>query len=687
MGKKFQEAFKHHKNGNLQEAKKIYEEILEGTPDDFNCLHHLGIIAKNNKEYLSAFDLISQAININPNSSAAHFNLANTLKELNKIDDAIVSYDKAIEIKPDSELYSLRGLAFHELKKYDEAISSYDESIKLKPDHITYCNRGLAFVKLRRIEEGIADYDKAIQINSNVIHVRHNRGLALKLLGKTKESIEAFKAIIKIDPNHYESLYDIASLYNILREFKSALNFCEKALKINPNHNPTILLGIKIRKKTCDWTCDVEDTSYALKKINDGEESVGPFSSLAFFSDPAIQKKLIERHTSKKYPSNNFFNEILPYKNHKKIKIAYFSPDFWSHPVSNLIVECVEKHDQSKFEIYGFSLTDRPDDPVNRRLKKAFTKYINIENKLTKDIVRLARQMEIDIAIDLAVYTGQTRPEIFVMRAAPIQINYLGFPGTSGSNYFDYIIADSVLIPKNSQQYYSEKIIYLPSFQANDSNHPTPTTLFKRQDLGLPKTGFIFCCFNNSNKYSPSIFDSWIKILSKVDNSVLLLYADNESVKINLRKEITLRGIKPSRLIFGDRLPIPEYLARFKVIDLFLDTLPFNAGTTGSDALRTGLPILTCKGKTFAGRMCASLLNSVNLPELITCSLEEYESLAIELATNPERLKTIKDKLAKNLPTALLYNSTLFTKNIESAYSMIYKKLQNKSNIEHIIVE
>ena len=687
MENKFQEAFKLHQNGSLQDAKKIYEEILEETPNDFNCLHHLGLIAKNNKEYQSAFELLSQAININPNNAAVHFNLANTLKELNKINDAIASYDKAIDIKPDYEIYSLRGLALYQLEKYDEAISSYDESIKLKPDPIAYCNRGLAFIELRKIKEGIADYDKAIQMNSNFIQVKHNRALALKILGKTQDCIEAFKAIIKIEPNHYESLYEIATLYNALNEFNLALTFCEQVLKIKPNHNPTILLGIKIRKKTCDWTCDDQDTSYALKKINESEESVGPFSSLAFFSDPAIQKKLIERHTSKKYPPNNFFNKVLPYKNHKKIRIAYFSPDFYNHPVSNLMVECFEKHDQSKFEIYGFSLVDRPDDSVNKRLKKAFTKYINIENKLPKDIVKLAREMEIDITIDLAVYTGQTRPEIFAMRTAPIQINYLGFPGTSGADYFDYIIADPVLIPQDDQQYYSEKIVYLPNFQANDSNLSAPSTLLDRQDLGLPETSFIFCCFNNSNKYSSSIFDSWMKILSKVDNSVLLLYADNESVKTNLRKEITLRGIKPSRLIFGDRLKMPEYLARFKVIDLFLDTLPFNAGTTGSDALRSGLPILTCKGKTFAGRMCASLLHAVNLPELVTCSLAQYESLAIELATNPNRLKIIKDKLDKNLSSALLYNSTLFTKNIESAYSMIYERMQNKSNVEHIIVE
>jgi len=270
------------------------------------------------------------------------------------------------------------------------------------------------------------------------------------------------------------------------------------------------------------------------------------------------------------------------------------------------------------------------------------------------------------------------------MRTAPIQINYLGFPGTSGADYFDYIIADQVLIPQDDQRYYSEKIIYLPSFQANASSRPSPSTLFTRQDLGLPKTGFIFCCFNNANKYNPSIFDSWVKILSKVDNSILLLFADNEAVKINLKKEIAARGIQPARLFFGDRLPIPEYLARYKVVDLFLDTVPFNAGTTCSDALQSGLPVLTCKGKIFAGRMGSSLLNAVNMPELITENLEQYESLAIKLANNPEQLKIIKDKLDKNLPTALLYDINLFTKNIEDGYQKIYNRSQSNLPPTHI---
>jgi len=685
MGKNFQDAFKLHRDGKLQEAKKIYESILEETPNDFNCLHHLGLIAKDNEEYQSSLKLISKAITINPNIVAAHFNLGNVLKELNKMNDAIASYDKAISIKPDYELYLIKGVALYSIKKLNEALVSYDESIRLNPhSFLAYSNRGAVLVDLKNIEGGIADYDKAIKINSNFIIARYNRGLALRLIGRNSESIEAFKAIIEIEPNHLKSLFEIAVLYRAKKEFNLALTYCTQILTIDPKHNQTILLSIKIRKMTCDWSCYEKDMSYSLKKINDNEESVGPLSSLAYFNDPAIQKKISGKYASKYKLPNNLFNNILPYKNHKKIRIAYFSPDFWTHPVSNLMVECIEKHDQSKFEIYGFSLIDRPDDLMNIRLKKAFTKYVNVENKLTKDIVKLAREMEIDIAIDLAVYTGQNRLEIFAMRVAPIQINYLGFPGTSGADFFDYIIADQVLIPQDDQQYYSEKIIYLPSFQANASTRPASSTLFTRQDLGLPKKGFIFCCFNNANKYNPSIFDSWVKILSKVNGSILLLFADNESVKANLTKEITTRGIMPTRLFFGDRLAFPEYLARYKVIDLFLDTVPFNAGTTCSDALQSGLPVLTCKGKIFAGRMGSSLLNAVNIPELITTNLEQYEVLAIELANNPERLKAIKDKLDKNLSTELLYDINLFTNNIEDSYQKIYDRCQANLAPTHI---
>ena len=686
MEKKFQEAFELHKNGSLQEAKKIYEAILEETPNDFNCLHHLGLIAKNNKEYLSAFELISQAITINPNSAAAHFNLGNVLKSLNKINDAIASYDKAINIKPDHELYFLRGIAFHELKKLDEALTSYDESIKLKPDAFaTYSNRGSVLVELKKIKDGIADFDKAIQINSNFIIARYNRGLALRLLGKNEESIKAFKAIIQIEPNHLKSLYELALIYKVLNEFNLTLTYCAQILKIDPNHNQTIILSIKTRKIVCDWTCYKKDISYALKKVNDDDdESVGPFSSLSFFNDPAIQKKIIEAYSSKYYPPNNFFNKILPYKKHKKIRIAYFSPDFYNHPVSNLIVELIEKHDKSKFEIYGFSLVDWPDNEVNIRLKKSFTKFLNVEDMLTKDIVRLAREMEIDITIDLAGYSGvKVTTDIFAMRTAPIQINFLGFPGTSGADYFDYIIADPVTIPKNYQKHYSEKIFYLDICFPIDTKKVSVKNTFNRQYFNLPINCFIFCCINNNHKFNPFIFNSWMKILSKVDDSILFLRADNDLAKDNLRKEAITKNIDPNRLIFAKKLDYPMYIEMLNLMDLSLDTYPFNGMSSSCDVLWSGLPILTLMGDAYSSRGCSSLLSSVKLNSLITHSINDYEKLAIDFAKNPKKLKKLRGKII-NKSSLDLFNINKFTKNIEDGYQKIYARCQANLPPAHI---
>jgi predicted O-linked N-acetylglucosamine transferase (SPINDLY family) len=273
------------------------------------------------------------------------------------------------------------------------------------------------------------------------------------------------------------------------------------------------------------------------------------------------------------------------------------------------------------------------------------------------------------------------------MAAAPIQISYIGFLGTMGAHYYDYLVADQTIIPEKNQKYYSEKIAYLPNYQVNDSKQSPPEIIFTRKDLGLPETGFVFCCFNNTYKFTPTTFDGWGRILEQVKGSVLLIYTANESAKINLAKEIVLRGIDSSRLIFGEHLPKPEYLARYRVADLFLDTLPYNAGTTASDALRMGLPVLTCMGNSFSSRVAASVINAINLPELITTTQEQYESLAIELATHPEKLKIIKDKLAHNLSTAPLYDTPLFTQHLESAYLTMYDRYQQGLEPDHIYVE
>jgi predicted O-linked N-acetylglucosamine transferase (SPINDLY family) len=297
------------------------------------------------------------------------------------------------------------------------------------------------------------------------------------------------------------------------------------------------------------------------------------------------------------------------------------------------------------------------------------------------------RSLEIDIAVDLGGYTAKARTDIFAMSAAPIQLSYIGYLGTMGADYYDYLIADPVMIPKASQKYYAEKIVYLPSFQVNDSTDLPPEITLTRKEVGLPEDGFVFCCFNNTYKFTPTIFDSWARILKQVENSVLIVYANNETSKSNLSEEIKHRGIDPSRLIFGDSLPKPKYLARYRTADLFLDTHPYNAGTTASDALKMGLPMITYLGNSYQARMGASIVSALNLPELITNSLEEYEALAIELATHPEKMQAIKDKLASNLTTAPLYNTKLFVKNLESAYTTMYERHHEGLEPDHIYVE
>jgi predicted O-linked N-acetylglucosamine transferase (SPINDLY family) len=346
-----------------------------------------------------------------------------------------------------------------------------------------------------------------------------------------------------------------------------------------------------------------------------------------------------------------------------------------------------ESHNKNNFELIAFSFGAEHKDKMRERVSSSFDQFIDVQNKSDKDVALLSRNIGIDIAIDLKGFTKDGRIGIFFHRAAPIQVNYLGYPGTAGAAYIDYIIADRTLIPENSQQHYSEKIVYLPnSYQVNDRKREIAEKIFSRESLGLPKTDFVFCCFNNNYKITPSTFSSWMRILKKVNGSVLWLLEDNTTAANNLRKEAHAKGVDSQRLIFATRMPPADHLARHHAADLFLDTLPCNAHTTASDALWSGLPVLTCMGESFASRVAASLLNAIGLPELITNSQEQYEALAIELAFNPEKLGTIKQRLDKNRLTFPLFDTDLLTKHLEAAYTQMYERYHADLPPEHFHV-
>ena len=424
--------------------------------------------------------------------------------------------------------------------------------------------------------------------------------------------------------------------------------------------------------KLCDWREHHFLLSQIEEKTKLNEKVSYPFVILGLTSNPDIQKKSAEIFVNAKPPSASELPNIPKYIRHKKIKVGYFSADFHNHATMHLMAEFFEHHDRNLFETFAFSFGPNTQDKWQKRVFQVFDKLTYVRFQSDRDVALLARSLEIDLAIDLKGFTQDSRTGIFAERAAPIQVNYLGYPGTMGVDYIDYIIADRTLIPEDKQKFYAEKIVYLPdSYQVNCSHREINDKVFTRNDFGLPESGLVFCCFNDSYKITPTTFDSWMRILERVENSVICLMTGNNNAKENLRGEAEARGIDGHRIIFAEHLPIEEHLSRIRLGDLFLDTLPYNAHTTASDALRMGLPVLTCMGESFASRVAASLLNAIHLPELITTSQEEYENLAVELATNPEKLNNIKQKLASNRLSTPLFDTKLFTTNLENAYSQI----------------
>jgi predicted O-linked N-acetylglucosamine transferase (SPINDLY family) len=370
-----------------------------------------------------------------------------------------------------------------------------------------------------------------------------------------------------------------------------------------------------------------------------------------------------------------------------KIRVGYLSGEFRQQATSLLLVGVLEHHDTEQFDIYAIDNGWDDLSETRRRINDAVPRRINIGERNDAEALAAIRENRIDVLVNLNGYFGQGRTRLFAQRAAPVQVNYLGYPGTLGARYMDYIIADQHVLPVDHRAFYSEKVVYLPNcYQANDRSKQIATRIFDRRECGLPAEGVVFCCFNNVYKITPGIFDCWMRILKHVDGSVLWLLEDSASAAANLAKEAVARGVSADRIVFAERLPLPEHLARHRCADLFLDTLPYNAHTTASDALWAGLPVVTCRGETFAGRVASSLLHNLHLPELITATLEDYVRLAIELATHPEKRAAIKQKLADNRLTTALFDTALFTRHIETAYAAMVERHKAGLAPDHIVV-
>ena len=648
-----------------------------------NALHEL-------KQFSAALASYDQAIAIEPYYAEAYSNRGVTLKELKQFEAALASCDKAIAIKPDNAAaYSNRGNILHELKQFNAALASYDQAIALKSDYAeAYNNRSTALYDLRQFEAALASCDKAIAIKPDYAEAYNNRGLVLYELKQPDAAVTNYNQAITIRPDFAEAYNNRGNALKKLQQPEAVLASYDQALALKPDYD--FLYGIRLHAKMhiCAWLDAEKQLAELIQKIYRDERATSPFPILALSTSLPLQRKSAEIWVKEKYPANLELGNISRSIKGAKIRLGYFSMDFRDHPVSFLTAELFEIHDRNRFEVIAFSFGSDTKDEMRQRLEGAFDKFVEVREKSDREIAEMARLLEIDIAIDLAGHTADSRTGIFAMRAAPIQVNFLGYSGTMGADYMDYLIADRQLIPEEAEIHYSEKVVYLPSFQPNDRKRKISDRVFTRAELGLPETGFVFCCFNNNYKITPSTFAGWMRILRQVEGSVLWLSKSSPAAVNNLRQEAVARGVEARRLVFAECLPLSEdHLARQRAADLFIDTFPYNAHTTASDALWAGLPVLTCPGEAFASRVAASLLTAIEMPELITRTPDEYEALAVELATNPERLRAIRQKLERNRLTTPLFDSRLFTRHLEEACAQMYERWHADLPPEHIHVE
>ena len=609
--------------------------------NNINIEEKLAIEFINKGNFIEAEKIFKNLVLLERNNPNHYNNLGNVQKELGKLSKSKINFQKAIEISPESpDTYINLGSVLRLEKDFDKAIYYISQGIQLNPKNnalvVAFNNIGNIYVEKKDIKKALNYYKKALDLNSNYILTHYNLG----------------------------------NLYEELEDFVSAINCHKCALTINKNFYYSWYKVKTLNRYICDWENSNQIINEYDKKIT---KSIGflPRDNFFLADDPKTDLEI-----ARDFCNNNFFNvkRKLSINKKEKIRIGYFSADFRYHPVSLLIAKLLKLHNKTAFEIYAFSFSSLEEDFYTERIKKSVDKYFDIKDYSNDQIVGLVRSHDIDIAIDLMGHTENARTSVFSSRIAPIQINYLGFSGSMGAKFMDYIIADKVLIRENEQHFYDEKVLYLKQSAIcldDDLKKDFSKKTLKKE---VSTNRFVFVCFNNNYKISPDEFNIWGNLLGNIKESYLWLKVSNEIAKNNLIREAKKRGINSSRLIFADYVDFNEHINRHSEGDLFLDTFNYNAGSTAVIALLSGLPLLTLYGKSYHSRMSSSLLKSIGMDELITYSKAEYEEKAFLLATKPEEFLKIKDKLKRKLQDPNNFNTYFFTRELELKYKSIYSK-------------
>jgi predicted O-linked N-acetylglucosamine transferase (SPINDLY family) len=686
----FEAAVQFIKGNQFQKAEEVLLKIICEQPGDFDANHMLGVVYSELGKTELAEKQFKLTSSIDPNHPPLYQNWGLLLSKQRRFEEAIDKFNIAIRLAPNfPPVYSYRGNALKELARYREAIIDHNRAIDLAPQFFGfYSNRGNTLKEQKEYTAALTDYDRAIQLNPNYADAFNGCGNVFYDLKRYDEAFAAYDKALSIKPDLENAWLGRGKLFCDLRRYAEAFAAYDKALSIKPDLEGIEGSRLNMKMHLCNWEHLDKEIDDLTNSVRAGKANCPPFALLSMNELPDDHRRCAQTWVAAKHPKTpkSVWQDKGTYK-HDRIRLGYVSADLHEHATAYLMAELFELHNKNRFSVTAFSLGRDDNSAIRQRLVSSFDRLMDCRTLSDFDVAHAIADSEIDILVDLKGFTQDSRTNIFAYRPAPIQVNFLGYPGTMGAPYIDYIIGDKTLFTFADAAAYSEKLVQLPdSYQPNDRKRQISTRVFTRQEVGLPDSKFVFCCFNNSYKILPQTFGCWMRILECVEGSVLWLLAENQMAIVNLRKEAQTRGIDPARLVFADRRQLPDHLARHSLADLFLDTLPCTAHTTASDALWAGLPVLTQIGSTFAGRVAASLLKAIDLPELITHSPEEYEALAIELALNREKLQRIREKLARNRLTTPLFDTPLYTKHLEDAYEAMYHRYQAGLPPDHIRV-
>jgi len=698
-----QEALALHRSGRLAEAELLYLKSLAADKDFYPALHGMGLIRLHQGRAAEALPYIERGLTLQPDMPELLSNYALALASVGRNGGALEALDRVVELSPNnSRAWNNRGALRSKLHHNQEALTDFDRAVAVDPVNAdAWNNRGLVLVELGRPDEALQSYDRVLQLQPNYVEARNNRGLALQTIGRAGEALAEFDCVLQEKPDHAGAWVNRASVLRAIGEVDQALRSYDRALALQPNMPEALnsranclwtrksdlagaiidlerLMDIRpdypyargdllhLNMHAGDWRNLLRERTALDEGVLAGKRVVVPHAYQGLSSSPSDLLASAKIYVQDKYPPLSSPQRRC--RREGKIRLGYLCGEFRSHATMYLAAGLFEHHDRTRFEVSGFDNSRDDGSAMRRRVISTFDKFVPIQTLSDREAARLIASEEIDVLIDLNGFCGDQRMGVFAHRPARVQVNYLGYPGSLGTGFMDYILADAEVIPRGADPFYSEKVVRLPgSYQINDGTRSRPTPGI-RATHGLKETDFVFCHFNSPYKIMPDMFALWVRLLKNVPSSVLWLLESNGLLGANLRGEVARAGVDPARLVFASPTEHSAHVSRLALADLFLDSLPCNAHTTASDALWAGLPLVTCRGETFAGRVAASLLRAVGLPELITDGLHEYEALALKLTRDRALLQSYRDRLSCD-PTRLpLFDTKRTTLQIEAAY-------------------